>query len=421
LGLGRLADLFRAEPRARSFFLLLTQSSLGTGAAYVALLLVAYDRFRSPWAISLVLVADLVPPMLLGPIFGAAADRWSRRTCAVIADAVRAAAFVGIALVDGFAATLAFALLAGSGTALFTPATLAALPTLVDPVRLPAATSLYGAIDDFGLATGPALTALFLLVAGPESILLVNALTFGVSAVLLARLKFGERLHEADHRSSRGLLAEARAGLGAVRGIAGLPAVLGASAAALFFGGLVNVAELPFITEDLGASESVFSAVVSLVGLGIGIGSLTGGRGGELGVLRRRYLAGLLLIGAGFVASGLAGSVELVLATFLLAGFGNGMMLVHQRLIIQRTVEDRFSARVFGVQDSLGAWAFAGSFIAAGGLVAALGAGTTIVIAGGGVAVVAVLAGVRVSERHVGTEHGTSTPPVPVETHLGGR
>jgi hypothetical protein len=40
--------LLRAEPRARLFFLALAQSALGTGAAYVALLLVAYDRFRSP-------------------------------------------------------------------------------------------------------------------------------------------------------------------------------------------------------------------------------------------------------------------------------------------------------------------------------------------------------------------------------------
>jgi MFS family permease len=421
LALGRLADLFRAEPKARSFFLLLIQSSLGTGAAYVALLLVAYDRFRSPWAISLVLVADLVPPMLLGPIFGAAADRWSRRTCVVVADAIRAVAFVGIGLVDGFAATLGFALLAGTGTALFTPATLAALPTLVDAGRLPAATSLYGAITDFGLAAGPALTALFLLLAGPESILLANALTFAVSAVFLARLQFGGRRHAVDDHSSAGLLREAHAGLGAVRGIAGLSAVLGASAATLFFGGLVNVAELPFITEDLGASEAVFSAVVALVGLGVGTGSLTGGRGGALTRLRRRYLAGLLLIGLGFIVSGLAGSVEIVLATFLVAGFGNGVMLVHERLIIQATVEDRFAARVFGVQDSLGAWAFAGSFIAAGGLVSAVGPGTTILIAGAGVATVAVLAGVRLSEAPAAPDAAASTPTVPVETQLGGR
>src|SRR5919108_1509853 len=133
----RLTDLFRAEPRARSFFVLLIQSSFGTGAAYVALLLVAYDRFRSPWAISLVLVADLVPPMLLGVVFGAAADRWSRKACAVVADAVRAVAFVGIALVDSFPVTVAFALLAGGGAAVVLAAAGAGLPPPGGEGRLP--------------------------------------------------------------------------------------------------------------------------------------------------------------------------------------------------------------------------------------------------------------------------------------------
>ncbi len=57
----------------------LGQSALGNGAAYIALLVVALDRFDSAWAISLILLADFVPGMLLGPLFGAAADRWSRR------------------------------------------------------------------------------------------------------------------------------------------------------------------------------------------------------------------------------------------------------------------------------------------------------------------------------------------------------
>ena len=97
-----VSRLLREEPRARLFFLALTQSALGTGAAYVALLLVAYERFHSPWALSLVLLADLMPAMLLGPVFGAAADRWSRRSCAVVADLLRFVAFTGIWLVDDF-------------------------------------------------------------------------------------------------------------------------------------------------------------------------------------------------------------------------------------------------------------------------------------------------------------------------------
>ena len=84
----RTFELLRAEPRARVFFAVITQSAVGTGAGYVALLLIAYERFHSPWAISLILVADLVAPMLFGPVFGAMADRWSRRSCAVVGDGI---------------------------------------------------------------------------------------------------------------------------------------------------------------------------------------------------------------------------------------------------------------------------------------------------------------------------------------------
>ena len=58
--------------------------------------------------------------------------------------------------------------------------------------RLPVATSVYGAITDLGLAVGPALMAGFLLIASPETILAGNALTFALSALILARLRFGE-------------------------------------------------------------------------------------------------------------------------------------------------------------------------------------------------------------------------------------
>src|SRR5918997_771372 len=130
----------------RLFYAALVQSSIGTGAAYVALMLIAYERFQSPWAISLVLLADFLPAMLLGPILGAAADRWSRRWCMVLADLVRAAAFVGIGLTGSFVLTVLFALLAGAGPALFRPAALAALPSLVPPADVSRVTALFSAV-----------------------------------------------------------------------------------------------------------------------------------------------------------------------------------------------------------------------------------------------------------------------------------
>src|SRR3954467_7024758 len=151
-----IADLLRSSPPARRFFLAYLQSSLGTGMGYVALVLVALERFHSPWAVAFILIADLLPLMALGPLLGGMADRLPRRACAVGGDLLRAVAFCGIALVDDFGLTLAFAALAGVGNGIFNPAALAGLPRLTGSRFAAAGTSLYSTISTLGQTLGPA-------------------------------------------------------------------------------------------------------------------------------------------------------------------------------------------------------------------------------------------------------------------------
>jgi MFS family permease len=365
--------LLRQEPQARVFFAAVAQSSLGTGAAYIGLLLVAYERFHSPWAISLILLAEFVPAMLLGPVLGAAADRWSRRRCAVAADVVRAVAFIGIGLVGSFEATVALALVAGFGTALFRPAVLAALPSLVAPERSAAATSLYGTITDAGFTIGPALAAAWLLVFGAEELVVANGVTFAISALLVGRLRFGDAPPRASDATRWGvgqaLLAETREGLRAVAGMPAVAIVLGVTGAGMLSGGVFNVAELPFATDVLGSSGSGYSALVALYGLGFAAGSLQGSRGGGAPILKRRYLQGLVLTGVGGVAIGLSPGLLTAGAGFALAGFGNGLFVVHQRLLFQSQVPQPLQGRVFGLADALTSWGFAVAFVSAGALI----------------------------------------------------
>src|SRR5947208_149673 len=119
-----IADLLRSSPYVRRFFLAYLQSALGNGMGYVALVLVALDRFHSPWAVAAILIADLVPLMALGPLLGGAADRLPRRACAVAADLVRAVAFIGIAVTGSLPAALILAALAGAGNGVFDAAVL---------------------------------------------------------------------------------------------------------------------------------------------------------------------------------------------------------------------------------------------------------------------------------------------------------
>lgn len=385
--MARSIDLLRRERPVRLFFAAHTQSSIGTGAGYVGIVILAYDRLESPWAISLVLLADFLPAMLLGPIFGAAADRWSRRWCAVAGDLARAVAFVGIAVVDSFVATLALALLAGTGTGLFFPAVLAGLPSLVDEPRLPAATSLFGALEDIGHAVGPALAAGILLVTTPETLMAVNGATFLLSSLALSRTRLGGPSHHTARElvPRPSLLAEARAGLRMTVRMPQVRTVLVASAAVILFAGMFNVAELLLAREELGTGAAGFSALVAVFGAGVVAGSLLGGRGGPPSELRRRWTRGLLVVAIGFFASGLATEYVVALLAFATAGLGNGLVLVHERLYLQSSVPRGRLGRVFGVRDALGSWAFAVAFLTAGALLALVGTRMVLLIAGAGV------------------------------------
>jgi hypothetical protein len=377
--------LLRADHGARRFFAAHTQSSLGTGAAYVALLVLAYQRFHSPWAVTLILLADFLPAMLLGALLGAAVDRFGRRRCAVVADALRALVFVALALTPSFTAILLLALLAGLGTALFKPAILAGLPSMVDEERLPAAMSVYGAINDLGHTVGPALAGLLLFVSGPGVVMLVNGASFALSALLVASVDFGApapRDGEPGERPS--LLADAREGLTLTLRMRSLRTLLIGSAIAVLSVGMMNVGELQLAKVTLGAGNAGFSALVAISGVGIVLGSLAASGGGGSARLKRRYLAGLAGMAAGMLAAGLAPVFVLAAAAFAVTGASNGLAATHEQLLVQRSAPADALGRIFGVKGTLISAAFGASFLCGGALASLAGTRALFVVAGAG-------------------------------------
>src|SRR3954454_12100304 len=211
-------DMFRealAEAPARRFFVAHAQSCLGTGLAYVALPLLAYERFDSAWAVTAVLLPALLPAIVLGPLLGALVDRVGWRVCASIADVLRCLAFLIVMNAHSLPWMIAGAALAGLGTALFHPAALTGLPRLTPGDRRPAGMGLFSALDDLGLTVGPALAAVALAVVEPSTLMLGNAVTFGISALLIGTLKSDELASEAREivRPRSSLLREARLGI----------------------------------------------------------------------------------------------------------------------------------------------------------------------------------------------------------------
>jgi MFS family permease len=383
--------LLKDSPSLRRFFAAFFQSQVGTGAAYVALLLVAYHRLHSGWAISLVLLGEFLPGIALAPLFGSLADRISRRRLAICADLLRAVCFVGLAVIPSFAATVALALLAGVGTALFRPAVNAALPGMVRPERRSQLTAVFYASVNAGLMLGPALTGGLLLITTAPIVLLLNALSFVVSALLLSGVELGpsasrragEDATEAEEEPHGSVWADTRAGARAVAGLPGVPVLMGVGALVVLTGAMFNVVAPLLATGPLHAGGSGYSVLMALYGLGMVTGSWANARAGsDIDGLRRRWLFGIALSGIAMAAAALVPNFAFALVAFALIGVGENLLVGPEMRLVQELVAERLLGRVFGLKDVLENVAFVSAFVSAGALLSLAGVRAVFVGAG---------------------------------------
>ncbi|NES15931.1 MULTISPECIES: MFS transporter [unclassified Micromonospora] len=169
-------------------------SRFGDSLRTPALALLAATLTRDPRAIAAVIVAGQLPPLLLGLLGGAYADRWDRRRTMAAVDAARAAVVGGLAVLvaTGRAGVVALAavafLLAALGTR-FDAASFALLPSLVPPAALAAANGRLqaGTAVAGGFLGAPLAGVLFALTAALP--FTVDALTFALAALLTLSLR----------------------------------------------------------------------------------------------------------------------------------------------------------------------------------------------------------------------------------------
>ena len=381
-----------ASPAARRFFAAHAQSSLGTGLALLALPLLALDRFGSALAVSAVLLPDLLPAIVLGPLVGALVDRLGWRRCAAAADLLRCLGFLTVMSAHSLGVMMAGAALTGVGTALFHPAALAGLTRLAGEDRRAATLSLFGVLDDAGGTLGTAVGGVILALAAPAALLGLNAVTYAFSALLIATLPVPQDGGEPHDRrqSERSLFVDARAGLREVASRPQLRTLIASSTCVVLCIGVTSVGEVVLARQALGLGGSGLAVMIAAGGLGTILGSMSV-RFTAAGSWRWRqaYLLGVGVMAFELVTCAFLHSPALVVVALFCGGFGNGMALVHDRLLLSSSTPCELHGRVFSVQRMCISVAFALSYLGAGALITAVGVRPALLTSGTGLALVA--------------------------------
>ncbi|QFY09304.1 MFS transporter [Nonomuraea phyllanthi] len=170
-------------------------SAVGSSITTVALPLVAVSTLHaSPAMVALLTAAGWLPWLLIGLPAGVWVDRWPRRRTLLIADFASAVVLVTIpiaAWTNVLTPTmlLVAALLAGTAGVFFDVASNAFLPQLVSAEDLLEATSKLQTSASVARVLGPGLGGLLAQAAGPVSGILVDSVTFMVSAACLLGLR----------------------------------------------------------------------------------------------------------------------------------------------------------------------------------------------------------------------------------------
>ena len=389
----------------RRFVLATAVSVLGTYAAAIALAVRTFEDTHQPAWVSAVFAAEFLPPVAIGVLLADRLNRFQPRRALVAADLVNAAVFAVLAGVHTPAVVVALATVAGAATGIFRPISFAVVPAVAGDDRIDEANGTLAAVDTAMTAIGQAGAGAVVAVAGAGVVLGANAVSFVMSAVLLASCRsLAARVAETGSRSP---LRRLRRSARTIRRNLPLRQVAVAWLPVLAAMGIVNSIEVPLLLGPLAAGAALTGLTIAAASAGQTFGSLLAAR--VSGWLGRHYAATLLVVGLSVLAAGLSPTVGLVILLFIVGGVANGLAVVHNRSTVQRSTSPEERAGILallmsagGVMTALGA--------AAGGTIASAASSRTAFAVAGAIVLVSALAARLTAAEERSVAVGTLSP-----------
>lgn len=358
-------------------------SLTGGAAAYLALNYTVYERTGSAAWVAAALILTFGALGVASPFAGALGDRFDRRKVMIASDLLGAAVFSMMALVEDPGMLIGLAFLSALAEAPFIAASTAAIPNLVEEEQIGYANSLIALGRNAGIVLGPVAGGLLVASVGAGSVFAVNAVSFVISAALVASVRGRFSSDRAGGEEHRGLRAGFRF-LFSDRILRTMALTMLGIVLAL---GMTMVADVA-LAEVFGVGAFGYGVLIACWGGGSIVGSLLGRRLNARNEARA-FVGAVGVIALTCVGVGVSPWFSLALASLLVMGIGDGLTIVAQQGIMQRRTPDEVRARVAGAMDAIIHTGLVPSYAVAGPAVAVLGARGVYIV--GGLAGVAAL------------------------------
>jgi predicted MFS family arabinose efflux permease len=315
-------------------------------------------------AVGVLLLARFLPPLLVSPLAGVLLDRYDRKTLLIASDIIRSVIVVGFLFAnspDRLWLIYLLTILQFGVSAIFEPGRSAFTPSVVRKDDLVNANVLGSQTWSLALAIGGALGGFVAGAFGTQTALILDALTFGISAAFIWSIRPDQPQPE---RAQHGRGVSARDFIEGLRYARAHPEA--GSALVVKFGGsigavdslLVAYATVLFPLYLAGSAttpEQAGSFSLGVLWTAFGIGALLGPiviarrSDGSLKTMRRLILIAYAVLTVGWLFFGASTTLLMAAGAMLIKAMGSNVYWTYSSVILQKTVDDAYLGRMFAL------------------------------------------------------------------------
>lgn len=351
---GRFSALASAFSN-RNFAIYISCNSLsliGYWMQRIAVMWLTWEISQSEFWVGAVAFAEICPLFIIGPPFGVWADRFDRRTLAMIIQVLMLlqslALFVAIRM-DALTTGLLFALTMAEGIiqAAYQPVRLALVPNLVRKKDLVSAAAFTAVTFNVARFVGPAIAGIVFTYSGPDWMVMFNALTYGLLTVAWFAIRFPPLTEERP--SAGGLLNDLREGWAYVVERPPLFALFMLLTINALFARPLTYLFSAFAGAVYNGGPETLAVLTSSVGIGAIFAGMKLSMGGTTRGLVRSIMINLILTAVSMGGFAFTTYEPLAVVLVFVFGYAITVVTVAAQTMVQNSVDDNMRGRVLSL------------------------------------------------------------------------
>ncbi|MEB9507435.1 MFS transporter [Bacillus anthracis] len=336
------------------FFLASCISLIGNSMVTLVLPLWVMNLTNSPLLVSGVNIAIATAAILFAPITGTLADRMSRRKLMIVADVMRCIVMILIAVIAFYNKMLYIPLLIlliirSIGSALFTPASNAALVTYVEKKHVQQAITLRQISIQIISVAIPLMASFLISIFNFHGVFLLDAITFFISFLILMNIKFPREL---KIEKKKPFYEDFKEGFSIFNSNQSLKTLLMSAAVINLLGAACMLSLQVIVVREMDLSTRWYSIVFVASPIGILIGAFITKKIRTYKTITTAFIC-TAIMGIFNAAMGTTVNPVLFSVYYFLSGIAFGVSNVYFGVLYRKLIPNEVQGRFFGFLSSL--------------------------------------------------------------------